>query len=376
MLIGGSRLQRQVDVFNIKMLPAGHGDCICVEYGDAERPHKVLIDGGPYYGFKPLSKLIDEMASSSITFELMVITHVDCDHIDGIVKLLGAQSSNLVVKDVWFNAYHHLSGQPKDILGPVEGEMLSALIKKNRLSWNKAFEGNSVSILNSADLNCIALAGGLKLTLLSPTKTQLTELEPFWATEVRNAGLDPDSPEAALELLQENKRLKPKDLLGEEAIDVESLAEEEFEQETSKTNASSIAFLAEYQGKSCLFAGDAHPDVLNASLRSLLAQRGGHKLKLDAVKLSHHGSKCNTSPQLLQLLDCKRFLISSNGNFFHHPDRETIARIINESGPGIELFFNYRSNENKVWSNDYLQKHYRYKAHYPQQGQEGLTVSV
>ncbi len=33
------------------MLPAGHGDCLWIEYGDPGRPQRVLIDGGPLHSY-------------------------------------------------------------------------------------------------------------------------------------------------------------------------------------------------------------------------------------------------------------------------------------------------------------------------------------
>ena len=365
-------------MFRIEMLPAGHGDCIYLEYGDSESPHRVLIDGGPYYAFKPLAMRIKEMARKNLAFDLLVVTHVDCDHIDGMLKILGSNLSNLRKSDtdIWFNSWEQLKEEPEDILGPPHGEMLSALIKENKLTWNEAFEKKAVANPNRTNLTCKPLPGGLKLTLLSPTKDELDKLKPVWNEEVRKAGLEPGSRDQALQALKRNLRLQPEDLLGEKPLDIESLAEEEFELETSETNASSIAFLAEYEDKKCIFAGDAQPDVLSASIEQVLAERGEPRLKLDAFKLSHHGSKNNTNSSLLHLLDCKRFLVSSNGKFYHHPDRETIARIISENGPNTELFFNYRSNENKIWCNDALQQRYRYKAYYPAAGKEGLTVSI
>ena len=85
--------------------------------------------------------------------------------------------------------------------------------------------------------------------------------------------------------------------------------------------------------------GDASPEILGKSIKTLLKERGDSKLKLDALKVSHHGSKGNTSPDLLKMFDCKRFLISTNGNTHFHPDQETIARIIKYNGPKTEIFF-------------------------------------
>jgi len=369
-------------VFKVEMLPAGHGDCIVIEYGESEPPHRVLVDGGPYYGFKHLAKRVDRLVSSGLVFELIVVTHVDCDHIDGAIKLLGSRPTTLSVEDIWFNAWEHLPERPEDEMGPPHGEMLSALIQEYRFPWNRAFNGGAVSVKAGTGITQVPLNGGLKLTLLSPTPKELEDLRPVWDREVREAGLEPNSRTEALELLRKNIRLRPpeKDEMGDRTPDIEVLASEEFEPETTESNASSIAFLAEYESprarKSCLFAGDAHPDVVESSIRALLDERGEQRLDLDALKLSHHGSKHNITPALLQLLDCKQFLISTNGKRFKHPDQEAIAKLIVENDPQVELFFNYRSETTRVWENPPLQEDYDYKVHYPLQKDRGLEIHL
>lgn len=362
-------------MFKIEMWPAGHGDSLYIEYGEPSAPRRVLIDAGPYYAFKELAKRIDALTNSGVTLELLVITHVDGDHIDGAVKLLGAPPSGLAIQDVWFNAWRHLAPQPSDLLGPVQGEMLSALIQRRKLPWNAAFGGGRVALAGRGALPVITLPGGLRLTLLSPTRRELANLQPVWAKELRKAGLEPDSREQALAKLRKDARLRPPaDLLGGGRADVQALAARPFSDDSSEANASSIAFLAEYAGARVLFTGDAHAPVLEAAIRKLVT-RNKPKLKLDAVKLSHHGSKVNTSPSLLNLLDCKRFLVSTNGNTFNHPDPETIARIIVQSGPEVELFFNYLSDETRPWNDEYLQGRYNYQTHYPAET-EGLSIEL
>ena len=58
----------------------------------------------------------------------------------------------------------------------------------------------------------------------------------------------------------------------------------------SKANGSSIAFIAEFGGKSCMFLGDAHMKVVCGSLRQLKIFEG-QALKINAVKVSHHGKQ-------------------------------------------------------------------------------------
>jgi hypothetical protein len=367
------------------MLPAGHGDSLLVAYGDPQAPHHVLIDGGPYYVYrnnkyvarKTLSKRMTQLVADGGHLELLVITHVDADHIEGAVRLLANRTPDLKIEDVWFNAWRHLAPNPEDLLGPVQGEMLSALIQEDELDWNAAepFDGGSVMVHPAKPLPATTLPGGLQLTLLSPTPATLVALHGYWEEEVGEAGLDPDSPDQALERLMDS-RLKPDDLLGEGRPDVDMLAEEPFEGDQSPANGSSIAFVAEFEGKRCLFAGDAHPSVLEDSVRRLLDERDEPCLQLDAFKLPHHGSKANLSPDLLRLLACDRYLVSTNGSYFDHPDQEAIARILLHGGDEPTLLFNYRCEENEVWDDEILMDDYGYRVVYPAEDHQGLVLEL
>jgi beta-lactamase superfamily II metal-dependent hydrolase len=363
-------------MLRIEMLPAGHGDSLLLEYGDAAAPHRVLIDAGPFYAYKSFARRISDIAGSGQRFELFVITHVDTDHIDGAIKLLGAAPSGIDLRDVWFNGWRHLLPGRTEKRGPVQGEMLQALLEDNRLPWNAAFQGDAVSVKSGKPLPVKPLDGGLTLTLLSPEWKELINLNKAWETEVIAAGLEPGSREKALDKLRKSPRYRPR---RAGPPDIRGLAAQRFEEERSKTNASSIAFLAEYGGKTCLFAADAQPYRLVDSIQALLRRRGERRLKVDVVKLSHHGSRGNTSPELLSLLDCKHFLISTNGGGGFkppHPHDEAIARVIEGCGPGVELWFNYCTKLTDPWDNAGLMQQHHYKAHYPEEGQEGLVVPV
>jgi beta-lactamase superfamily II metal-dependent hydrolase len=368
------------------MLPAGHGDSLLVTYGEPAAPHHILIDGGPYYTYSDgafaerttLSERVQKLIEAGFPLDLLVITHIDADHIEGAVKLLANWPKNLKLAEVWFNAWRHLKHDPGDLLGPVQGEMLSALIQKRGLDWNQALSGRAIAVVPDETLSPIELPGGMKLTLLSPTPVELAALRRTWETGLQEAGLDPDSPKAALERLKKDPRLRPDDiddLLGERQLDVEALAEASFESDAGPANGTSIAFIAEFEGKRCLFAGDAHPAVLEASIRQWLHERSESSLRLDAFKLPHHGSKNNLSPKLLELVECKRFLISTNGRYFGHPDEEALARIVVHGGEPI-LCFNYRTGKSAAWDDAGLKQDYGYQTVYGDERDGGLIVEL
>lgn len=370
-------------MFNIEMLPAENGDSLLVSYGERDDAHYVLIDGGPCYDYRNrqflerdvLDNRLQTLIDAGDALELLVMTHIDADHIEGILKLLSCEPLDLRIDDVWYNAWRHLSPQPEDLLGPVQGEMLSALIQERNLPWNVAFDGGAVMVHPDQPLPSVTLPGGLTLTLLSPTPDRLADLRKTWASRVRKAGLDPDSPDEALERLKRTP-LRPDDLLGEPRPDVDELAAEAFHCDRSAANGSSIAFLAEFEGKRCLFAGDAHPPVLEASVRRLLDGNGASRLQLDVFKVPHHGSNHNLSPELLDLVACDQYLISTSGRYFSHPARETIARIIDRGGDNPTLCFNYRSHANEVWDDVVLKEQHGYRTRYQNGQDQGLLIEL
>jgi glyoxylase-like metal-dependent hydrolase (beta-lactamase superfamily II) len=63
-----------------------------LEYGSERRPHHILIDGGtgPTYDF--LRARIRRIPERQRRFELLIVTHVDSDHIQGIVRVLQDRS--------------------------------------------------------------------------------------------------------------------------------------------------------------------------------------------------------------------------------------------------------------------------------------------
>lgn len=340
-------------MYRIHMLPAGHGDCILIEYGAKENPRRVLIDAGTPGTYKRLKKVIGK----SMHFELFVITHIDADHIGGALKLLADKS--VTYDDIWFNGWDHINGRiPQLALGAKQAEAVSKLIVERGLPWNRAF-GNKAAVIQRWPVKK-TLPGGLVLTLLSPYPAQFPKLIEDWEDEIA----------AAEKKMRERKSSLA--LGGGELIDVDALANEPFVSDTAAANGSSIAFLAEYDGKRALFTGDAHVPVLLQSLDKL---EPNGALKVDLLKLSHHGSGGNTSNDLLKRIRCARYVISSNGAYFKHPERSAIARIVKRAGKK-ELVFNYRSEFNSVWGDAGLQSKYKYTASYPPDENTGAVIEL
>jgi hypothetical protein len=370
--------------FNIEMLPANEGDALWITYAkDGEPNRHVLIDCGRTTAYRTA---IDRFENNpDLNLELFVLTHVDADHIAGGVRLLqdGRFGPNRV-KDVWYNGWPQIDGFETgvDIMGAQQGEYFGAVLIDRDYSWNRTIEGDVVVVKADEPLPTVDIDGDLRLTLLSPTPGRLARMRERW---IRDLGAQDDHRripegdwERALEVLEGDRANLP-DVLSHDARpwppDIQSLATSDFESDKSEPNGSSIAFLAEVGDKAVLFAGDAHSPVLEANIRRLLADRGEQVLRLDAYKMSHHGSAANNSLELGSLIECPLYLVSTNGSGHHHPDHEAIARMIWAQDSPVTFAFNYRSDHNRDWEEQAVQQQNGYKTVYAE-NDKGLIVPL
>lgn len=358
-------------MFEIEMLPAREGDALWLRYGDPDAPRQILIDCGRAATFADIKARLMDLPENQRTFELFVITHVDRDHIEGALKLLADPDLGLKFKQIWFNGYDHLKGAKLEAFGAVQGEKLSAALLLRKEQWNASFDRGPVSVAADGSLPVVTLDGGMTLTVLSPDAEKLAKLVDQWQDECKAAGI------------QEGIEARIKEVEGLEWFgavpDVESLTADPLAADTTLPNGTSIALLAEHDGIRVLLGADAHPDRLTASLQALLPHGG--KLALNAFKLPHHGSSGNISQALLELVDCPRYLISTNGSYFKHPTPKAIARVVKYGGPGKTLYFNYENKFTQPWKNDALEAQYDYHTYFPSDGDgiygDGtLTISL
>ncbi len=395
-------------MFRIEMLPAAHGDCLWLEYGSGREIHRILIDGGPAHAYPALRERILHLPAGERCFDLLVITHIDADHIEGIIRLLlDAEALDCRFERIWFNGRDQINAVPDPAgaaLGGVQGELLGMLIAdyEQRTAtkvWNLGFDQALAAIDRSKPaLPVVELPGACRLTLLSPDHERLLDLKDNWARELKAARVPSGDVAKLRERLAASRSLRPLgDVLGaEDDLDSEASDSDEadadlaytlgggsgepgadapFGSDTSRANGSSIALLLEYPASQpevrFLLTGDAWAPVLEASLDRLLAP--GARLAVDGFKLAHHGSVANISEALLARLQCANYLISTNGAIFHHPHARCVELLLkSHPGPGKpRLHFNYLSATTEAWSRKADQTARGYLAFHP----KGLSLT-
>lgn len=389
-------------MFRIEMLPAAHGDCLWIEYGSGAAVNRILIDGGPAHAYPALRQRILHLPAGERRFDLLVITHIDADHIEGVIRLLlDAEALDCHFDRIWFNGRDQLDAVPDpagEPLGGVQGELLGMLIadyetRTGTKVWNLGFADSLAAIDRKAPaLPVIELPGDCRLTLLSPDFERLLDLKDNWAKELKAAGVHSGNIAQLRERLAKSRSLRPLgDVLGaEDDVDIDQPDSDEtdidladtlgrgtgepgadapFGGDTSRANGSSIALLLEYPATKpevrFLLAGDAWASVLETSLDLLVPKDS--RLALDGFKLAHHGSVANMSESLLGRLKCSNYLISTNGAIFGHPHARCVELLLKaHAGPGKpRLHFNYLVASTEAWSRKADQTARGYLAFHP-----------
>lgn len=318
---------------DIEMLQALHGDAFILHCQKGNNKGVVVVDGGPNKKSRNIVTRLDALGM----IDLMILTHYDDDHIGGLLAYLNKHKNDrpFPVKQMWLNCAYNIQtysssnisfGQAQKLADKLS-DINKDLSKEGfpTIEWEHPIEVSKMPIsLPFADF-----------LILSPSeKIRLANDKNYNATiSNTNIGRNYTRQKVAFDKslleLSLNKKNKPNE------DDIHTV-----------TNCSSIAFVVGCDNFSALMLGDSFPCTIVNSLKNL-GYGIDNPLHVDFVKISHHGSCNNISNELLDMVDCDKFLISTNGGngVSCHPDRETIANIVchkkRDMSKPVHLYFNY-----------------------------------
>jgi glyoxylase-like metal-dependent hydrolase (beta-lactamase superfamily II) len=325
-------------MFILEALRAKHGDALLLHYGTKAKPKLAVVDAGPggVYADAVRPRLTEIRAErgladdESLEIDLMMVSHLDADHITGILELMRKLRDLRQAKKplpwkiarFWHNAFDDLTGGKAggaavastnsalqtasvgDDLPQIEGSSLVLasvgqgrelrdLVKFFGLDGNPPFNGIVKEPHKPIKLD------GLELTVLGPDQKNLETLQKDWAKKVK-------------ELLAKKSKAAKAELA--DYVD------------TSVYNLSSIVVLAKADGKTMLLTGDARGDFTLAALRKAGVLKPGKPLKVDLLKLPHHGSDRNVDQDYFDSIQAKHYVISADGKYTN-PDVPTLQMI-------------------------------------------------
>lgn len=300
---------------NISLLPASYGDCIFV----SSDGYNILIDGGIAQTYqdlhdrrnpdKPLKRFIEDLKNKGQHIDLLIVTHVDEDHIGGIKEWFEYDyPDEHFVQEIWMNDDVELEDTSKLQHSPAKaGCLLDMWRKKGREYCNDTIQGKEYD------------RGPFYIKVLTPLLNYRNDVAKKISYTLQHSGTDKATDNIAIKDLVTN---------GWESKGI-----------TNENRASIALELSTKDGCKILLLGDAHIKDIMEGLEHFYPNQST-SLQYDSIKLSHHGSKNNFNPKFLEKVEAREFLVSTNGDRFGHPDKEVIAQIIAKTNSRIG--FNYK----------------------------------
>jgi hypothetical protein len=312
----------------LEALRARFGDALVLHSGTKAKPQLTVIDGGPpgVYGdaLRPrLEALREERglgAATPLDVDLMMVSHIDDDHVSGLLELVqklndrreSGQPLPWKIRRFWHNSFDDIldnddlqvagggsalsAASLGDFLAP-EGSAILASVKQGRelaklldaltLGGNPPFKG---LVLTDGKAKAMTV-GDLKITVIAPRRSWRTaeveqEIKPLLKAEPRAAGR---------RWPPVDKSVQPVEHRGPRRV----------------------------RGKRILLTRTARrPPRGSGGGR----KRRGRKLRLDVLKLPHHGSERNVAPDYFETIVAKHYVVSADGKF-DNPDVGTLKMI-------------------------------------------------
>ncbi len=330
----------------IKFLKAFNGDAILISFRESGETRNILIDGGMpatyvqkgkngKLDYGELKETVDKIRENDEKIDLLVLTHVDDDHIGGMLKWFEKdKEAHKIIGQVWFNSGRLISEYfdeqeiAENLLEIPDESTLTSIgqgVKfEDYIEENGIWDRSIVVALEYFEYL------GIKFKILSPSPDKLKLLLGKWEKE------KPESLDTAA------------DKNDYELTLTEHIAKDKFKEDPAVHNGSSIAFIMTFEKKNFVFLADAHPTVVVNSLK-VLGYSKEKPLKAELVKISHHGSKANNSIEMLEIIKTNKYVISTNGDKHAHPNKQFLARLASVND-NCAVYFNYPEQIEQIFS--------------------------
>lgn len=355
-------------MFELKVVQAAFGDCLLLKYG-TNSPRFILIDGGPPTVFPThLRDELLEISQSGAPLDLVVLSHVDNDHVIGLLdyftELRMANHGLPVPPGLWHNSFT-ATVDPNGVIAPRLATMLSqvpagvmsttelalqgigegASLRTQALALNVPInDGFPADLITVDDAPGLLVFDNLELTIVGPTQANLDALQQKW-----------------IEWLDEHENDNPFVMANSDA---------------SVPNLSSIMFLAKGDNRTMLLTGDGRSDHLLDGLQQAQLLDANGKMHVDVLKLPHHGSNRNITKTFFRKVTADIYVASANGKD-DNPDLATLIWLVEaatDQQRQVEIVVTNRTSSVEKLLEEYPTSEYTYSMRILEPNVHSITV--
>lgn len=353
-------------MFRLEALQARHGDCLLLHWGEGDDRKVALIDGGPEGTYRAVLKprlesLAGELGEERVPLQLMMLSHIDDDHINGLLDLADEVERETAPAEILLMWHNSLEGLLEGKLPEPESKIATASVRagfRETGEWDDRDEMVLASVPQGQRLHAFAKRAGLDETMN----------EPFRPLVMRRDGQRPGTIEG-LELIV----VAP----DEEAVEKLRKAWREHRDDSilaaykdrSPYNLSSIVVIARFGERSMLLTGDALGREILEGLEKLGLLAPGGKIHFDLIKLPHHGSQNNVALDFYQRVTAGTYVVSGDHQKFPNPHPDSMKWLKEARGDEpYEVYCTYDL--------DYMRDIFGDRLRTPAAGATGVTAKL
>lgn len=394
----------------LTVFQADKGDCILITGNDGKN---ILADGGMSGSYsKHVAPFLSKMRNRDEVLDLVYVSHIDQDHIAGILKMMDdmvdwkvhkyqlengnsehrspRSSHPPEVKSIWHNSFHEQIGdnsaEIEDMLAAnasllslsnkkwaqelsehcgnlatsmTEGIKLSRRIGSKQLNipLNQEYDAGLMFVTEPTDSIDI---GELAVTVIGPCATDLKELQKKW-----NRWLQSQKGRKTIQKIRREAREDERQLDWKEfdnfmqpiLIHAEQLGDRD---KVTSPNLASLMLHIEENGKTMLMTGDGHCDDILWGLEACGKLNNNGGIHLNVLKVQHHGSEHNIDRNFCKRVTADHYIFCGNGAH-ENPDLRVVQEVIDsrigsvarrssnsQVGKSFKMWFNSSSDITKT----------------------------
>ena len=300
------------NIVKICCLSKGTEDCFLIEIKfDDEDRLRLLIDGGKSIEYlRQYLKNIYNTKDDYPEIDYIIVTHIDSDHIKGIIDLYTDDKLNKIIGNAKL-IYNYIVNCPE--ISYREAEELEKIVKHEKVivtykNSYKSDNSHKIMFLSYEDRKnkeyCYdsILEKKAILTFLNPTLEMITKVHDNYIINKKDA---------------------------------------------KSINRSSIVFLLEYKSKVLLFTGDCFlKDVVDKIDDIFIKNENENNKRIDFIKVPHHGAYDNNKEinDLIKKYNCNNIYVTCDEKDTKHPSKEFLKIIKNNES--LNLYTNNVKNLN------------------------------